>query len=82
MVCKIITKVIVNCIKHLLPLVVGPAQTSFVPGRHITNNIVIAQEVIHLMRRKKGKVGFMAIKVDLEKAYGRINWNFFVRYFT
>lgn len=32
-------------------------------------NVVLAHEIIHSMRRKRGKVGFMAIKVDLAKAY-------------
>lgn len=33
-------------------------------------------EVIHSMKRKTGKVGWMAIKIDLEKAYDRIKWAF------
>ena len=49
--------------------VVTPMQSSFVPGRHIPNNIVITQEVVHSMRQMKGKDGFMAVKVDIKKAY-------------
>ncbi|KAH9751278.1 hypothetical protein KPL71_014228 [Citrus sinensis] len=48
----------------------------FVPGRHITKNIVIAQEVVHSMRKKMDSTGFMAIKVDLEKSYDRLSWEF------
>ena len=55
---------------------IGSHQTSFAPGRHITENIVIAQEVVHSMRRKSGNRGFIAIKVDLEKAYDRLCWEF------
>lgn len=40
------------------------------------DNVIVAQEVIHYMERKKGKKGVMAIKVDLEKAYDRIQWDF------
>lgn len=40
------------------------------------DNIVIAQELIYSMDSKKGRMGFMAIKVDLEKAYDRLEWNF------
>ncbi|KAH9772083.1 reverse transcriptase domain-containing protein [Citrus sinensis] len=73
---KTVTKIIVTRLQALLPDLVGPHQTSFIPGRHITENIIIAQEVVHYMRRKLGKKGLMAIKIDLEKAYDRLNWNF------
>lgn len=73
---KIITKIIANRLKRFMPSLVAPQQCSFVPGRHSSDNIVVAQEVFHSMRSKKGKKGFLAIKVDLEKAYGRIRWEF------
>lgn len=70
---KTVTKIIANCLKVLLPDLIGPHQTRFVPSRHIIDNIIIAQEMIHSMRRKNGNKGFMAIKVDLEKAYDCLN---------
>lgn len=73
---KIITKVIVNRIKPILPILISNTQASFVPGRQITDNIVIVQEVLHTMRRKQGAKGLMAIKVDFEKAYDRLKWSF------
>ena len=57
-----------NRLKGILPDLIGPMQTSFVPRRHITENIIIAQEIIHTMHQKSGKIGQMLIKVDLEKA--------------
>ena len=36
----------------------------------------MAQEAIHSVRNKKGEVGFLAIKVDLENAYDRLRWEF------
>ena len=59
-----------------MSVIVGPTQSSFVAGRHITDNIVIAQEAIHSMRSMKGKHGVMALKVDLEKAYDRVSCAF------
>ncbi|KAH9706363.1 hypothetical protein KPL70_012184 [Citrus sinensis] len=41
---KTVTKIITNRLQAFLPNLIGPQQTSFVPGRHITENIVIAQE--------------------------------------
>lgn len=59
--------------------IISPTQCSFVPGRHSSDNIIIAQEVIHSMRIKKGNKGIMAIKIDLEKAYDRLNWGFLIQ---
>lgn len=73
---KIITKVLANRIKPLMPLLVSLNQCSFVPSRHSYDNIVVSQEVIHFMHGMKGKKCFMAIKIDLEKAYDRLSWEF------
>ena len=73
---KTVTKLIANRLQTILSHVIGPHQTSFVPGRHIIENIVVGQEVIHSMRRKSGRRGYMAIKMDLEKAYDRLSWSF------
>jgi len=73
---KVVFKVIVNQIKPILDKVVAPIQASFVPGQQITDNIVIAREMFHTMRRNQGKKGFMALKIDLEKVYDRLRWPF------
>ena len=70
---KIITKLVANRLKSLMPKLIGPIQSSFALGRHIIDNIVIAQETIHLMNKK---VDWIAIKVDLEKAYDKLRWAF------
>lgn len=72
----IITKAIVNSIKSLLPKITSSTQTSFVPGRQITDNIVIVQEVLHMMKRMQRGKGYMTIKIDFEKAYDRLKWLF------
>ena len=51
---------------------VSPNQVSFVPSKHIQDNIIIAQELAHIMCRMKCKKKFMTIKMDLEKAYDRL----------
>lgn len=73
---KMITKAIVNRIKPIMPIVTSCTQSSFVPGRQITDNIIIVQEVLHTMRRKQSGKGLMAIKIDFEKAYDRLKWSF------
>nr|KYP72339.1 hypothetical protein KK1_004927 [Cajanus cajan] len=52
-----------------------PNQCSFMPHRN-KDNIIIFQEVIHSMRLRIGRKGWMAIKIDLEKAYDRLKWSF------
>ena len=73
---KLVTKVIVNRLKPILPALISPTQCSFVPKRQITDNIIIVQEMIHSMRYKQGRAGYMAIKIDFEKAYDRLRWTF------
>ncbi|XP_050263906.1 uncharacterized protein LOC126708133 [Quercus robur] len=51
-------------------------RATFVPGRKGVENAIIAQEIIHIASRKKGNIGYMVIKIDLEKAYDRLEWSF------
>lgn len=70
---KLISKVISNRIKSLLPIVVYNSQSTFVLGIQITDNILVAYEVIHfLIRKTKGKQGFMSLKLDMSKIYNRV----------
>jgi len=73
---KLVSKCIVQRLKRVLPQLISPTQSSFVPGRQITDNVIIMQEMLHSMRRKKGNKGWLAIKLDLEKAYDRLRWDF------
>ncbi|XP_074266442.1 uncharacterized protein LOC141589715 [Silene latifolia] len=79
---KIISKTIANRIRKVLPWLISENQSGFVPERQITDNIVVFQEAIHTMRKKTGKTGYMAIKIDLEKAYDRLKWSFIRRTLT
>uniref|UniRef100_A0A2N9F7H7 Reverse transcriptase domain-containing protein n=1 Tax=Fagus sylvatica TaxID=28930 RepID=A0A2N9F7H7_FAGSY len=73
---KAITKVLVNRLKPYLSDVVHPLQASFVPGRKASDNVILVQEIIHSMSISRSKIGNMAIKIDLEKAYDRLEWSF------
>lgn len=53
--------------KGCLSKLINPAQTSFVPDRHIADNILIAQEVVHQMQQKRGGK-LVALKIDLKKS--------------
>ncbi|KAK5776842.1 hypothetical protein PVK06_044807 [Gossypium arboreum] len=73
---KLVTKIIANHFKVVFPKLIAPEQTDFIAGRNITDNFVIAQEVVHSMKSKQKNRKWMAIKVDLEKAYDRVRWDF------
>ncbi|XP_061365687.1 uncharacterized protein LOC133308973 [Gastrolobium bilobum] len=73
---KVVTKLIANQLKLHMNSLVMPNQCRFIKGRQGTDNVIIAQEIVHSMRSKRGTKGCMAIKVDLEKAYDRLNWDF------
>ncbi|KAJ9554109.1 hypothetical protein OSB04_018154 [Centaurea solstitialis] len=74
---KIITKVLANRIKPILPNIISANQTAFVKDRLITDNIIIAFEMLHSMQRNtRKKSGEVAIKIDISKAYDRLSWVF------
>ena len=70
---KLVTKIVANRFKRIMPTIIAPTQCGFIHGRTGSNNIIIAQEVIHKMRQMKGQKGFMAIKIDMEKAYDKLD---------
>lgn len=74
---KIAAKVCANRMKSLLDGLISNAQSAFVPGRLITDTILLAYEVHHYLNRKsQGKEGVAALKIDMSKAYDRVEWGF------
>ncbi|KAL8146376.1 hypothetical protein AgCh_004207 [Apium graveolens] len=74
---KVITKVLANRMKDMLEKVVSESQSAFIPGRLISDNIMVSYEIMHYLKKKKiGKDGYMALKLDMSKAYDRVEWEF------
>lgn len=77
---KIISKNLCNRLKRVLPKLVSECQTAFVQGRAISDNILVAHEILHSMKQRRGNDrGYMAVKLDMAKAYDRIEWSFLER---
>lgn len=67
---KIIAKVLANRLQKILPQIISEEQSAFVPGRNITDNVLVAFEILHYMKRKhSGQDGVVALKLDISKAY-------------
>lgn len=63
---KIVSKVLINRWKKILPVVINESQSAFVLGRQITNNVLVAFDTMHCIdQQQKGKKGLMAIKLDM-----------------
>ncbi|XP_074318065.1 uncharacterized protein LOC141654850 [Silene latifolia] len=76
---KLVSKVLANRLKPFLGDIVSENQGAFTPGRAISDNVLIAFEAFHFMRNSRQSEGHMAIKLDMAKAYDRVEWRFLER---
>jgi hypothetical protein len=76
---KIFTKVLTNRIGLVADSLIASNQTAFIKERYILESVVTAHEILHDMHRSKQQ-GYV-LKLDYEKAYDRVNWNFLLDVF-
>jgi len=69
---KIIAKILVNRMRPLLDKLISPVQSAFVPGRSIHDNILLTHEIMHKFKTLKNKTSWVAMKLDMKKAYDRL----------
>ncbi|XP_074359592.1 uncharacterized protein LOC141699321 [Apium graveolens] len=64
-------------LQRVLPGLISEEQSAFIPGRSSMDNVLVAFELIHYMKRKSsGDVGEVALKLDISKAYDRVRWGY------
>lgn len=73
---KLISKVLANRLKMFLSDSTSINQSAFTPSRLITDNIMVAFEMFHFMKHSNSSVGSFALKLDMVKAYDRVEWSF------
>lgn len=72
MIYKVAAKTIANRTMLLLPALISTLQSSIIQGRQGIDNVVEVREALHSINLRKGKKGSMVIKLDLDKAYDRM----------
>ncbi|KAL5581072.1 hypothetical protein UlMin_013514 [Ulmus minor] len=74
---KIISKMLTNRLRLVMNSVILEEQSAFIPGRLILDNAIIGFECLHAIKRKRSKKrGYLALKLDMAKAFDRVEWSF------
>eukprot|EP00253_Pinus_taeda_P031168 PITA_31168 len=71
---KILSKLMANGLKPILPSIISQEQSGYVEGRQITDSIILSQEVLHSIKTQK--IPGMIIQLDLSKAFDKISWTY------
>lgn len=71
---KVIAKLLCKRISFVMPSLIGETQSAFVKRRQILDGALIANEVVHWVRKKQSKS--IRLKLDFRKAYDTVRWSF------
>ncbi|XP_027098892.2 uncharacterized protein [Coffea arabica] len=70
---KLLSRILADRVAGVLPRIISPQQSGFVKGRNISENYLLAQEVV-VGIGKKARGGNVVLKLDMSKAYDRVSW--------
>lgn len=74
---SILSKVIANILEPCLGSIISSNQSSFIERRLLTDNALLAFEINHHIHRKtQGNDGVAGLKIDISKAYDRLEWRY------
>ncbi|XP_038974250.1 uncharacterized protein LOC120105653 [Phoenix dactylifera] len=76
---KVVARIMVGRMTSLMPRIISQEQGAFVGGRSISDNILLAQEMMGDLQRASRRRCLMAVKLDMERAHDRIRWDFLRR---
>ena len=75
---KIISKLIATRMAPLLPILTVPNQSGFIKGRLLSNNVLLAKEMFYEIWKSNPSPN-LALKLDMAKAYDRVQWPFLLK---
>ena len=73
---KILAKILVRRLKANISKVISDTQSAFIEGRQILDGVLLANEIIDILKKHKRRDGEIILKLDFEKAYDCVNWKF------
>lgn len=73
---KVISKLLAKKMQPFMNSIISHAQTAFIPGREISENIILLREIIHSFEKKNSNSYSFAFKADLAKAFDSVRWEF------
>ena len=73
---KVFSMFLANRLKNIKPQLLLEHQNAFMSDHLISNNILVAFEILHYMKKHKGKTRFITLKLDVNKAYDRVEWSY------
>jgi hypothetical protein len=71
---KLLSKILAGRLKHVIGKLISKVQSAFVPNRQILDGVLVINELLNLAKRRKDKC--LMFKVDFERAYDTVNWQF------
>ena len=73
----VFAKVLANRLKLIMPHLISEQQSAFMSDRLISNNILVAFKTLHYLRNHgMGRSSYVALKLDMSKAYNRVEWKY------
>ncbi|XP_042485020.1 uncharacterized protein LOC122065293 [Macadamia integrifolia] len=73
--CKIVSKIMALRLSEVMPRLISEEQGAFQKGKIIHSNITLASELSNMMFSAT-RGGGMGVKIDIQKAYDTIDWDF------
>ena len=73
---KIVSKILARRLKKVMPSIIDERQSAFIEGRHLLHGVLVANEVVEEAKRKQKSC--IVFKVDYEKAYDSVSWQFLI----